>query len=143
MQRIKIEKTEDFTFCVDIPLRITDLNYGNHVGNDSILTLAHEARIKYLQHLGLTEKDDHGDGLIMSDAGIEFKKEIFYGDNLVIWVKAASPARVGFDLIYKFETTRNNQKDVAAIVKTGMICYNYKLAKVISLPDNWKEKLFI
>jgi len=36
MARIKILLPEHFSFSCSIPIRITDLNYGNHVGNDTV-----------------------------------------------------------------------------------------------------------
>jgi acyl-CoA thioester hydrolase len=45
MPRVKIELPESWTFRTDIPIRITDINYGNHMGNDSFLGILHEARM--------------------------------------------------------------------------------------------------
>ena len=47
MARIKVELPELFTFNTTIPIRITDLNYGNHVGNDTILSMIHEACVQF------------------------------------------------------------------------------------------------
>ena len=80
MSRIKIQLPESFSFVTVIPIRITDLNYGNHVGNDSILSLMHEARVQFLANYGLAELEFEGVGLIMSDVGIEYKAELKYGD---------------------------------------------------------------
>jgi len=60
MARIKIELPEKFSFETIIPIRITDLNYGNHVGNDTILSILHEARVQYLRHYDLEELDFAG-----------------------------------------------------------------------------------
>ncbi len=139
MARIRIELPEQFTFSTKIAIRITDLNYGGHVGNDTILTLIHEARVQFLKHFGYDELNVEGTSLIMSDAAIEFKNELFYGDTITAFVTANNFSRVGFDLVYKL--TRNDTS--IAHAKTGMICYDYKLKKVISLPDTAKEKLFV
>ncbi|HZG99825.1 MAG TPA: acyl-CoA thioesterase, partial [Flavisolibacter sp.] len=80
MSRIRIHLPEQFRFTAQIPIRITDLNYGNHVGNDAILAIIHEARMQFLKSLGYTELQFAGVGMIMSDVGIEFKAEAFYGD---------------------------------------------------------------
>ena len=137
MARIKIEFPEQFSFSTKIPIQITDLNYGGHVGNDTILTLIHEARVQFLKTHGYGELDFEGASLIMSDAGIEFKAELFYGDSVIAFVSATNFSRAGFDLFYKL--IRN--ETVVAIAKTGMICYNYQTKKVVSLPANAKEKL--
>ena len=55
MARIKVELPEQFAFSTTIPVRITDLNYGKHVGNDTILSMIHEARVQYLRQLGYGE----------------------------------------------------------------------------------------
>jgi len=138
MTRIRIELPEQFSFSTKIAIRITDLNYGGHVGNDTILTLIHEARVQFLKHFGYQELNLEGVSLIMSDAAIEFKNELFYGDSVTASVAANNFSRVGFDLFYKLNLNETN----IAIAKTGMICYNYDLKKVVSLPEAAKEKLF-
>jgi acyl-CoA thioesterase FadM len=74
MSRTKVDLPKDFSFQTIIPIRITDVNYGGHVGNDTVLTLLHEARMQFLKHHGFSEMDFGGAGLIMSDVIIEFKK---------------------------------------------------------------------
>jgi acyl-CoA thioester hydrolase len=49
MARIKIEIPEQFIFETQLKVRIGDINYGGHMGNDAVLTLAHQARIEFLE----------------------------------------------------------------------------------------------
>jgi acyl-CoA thioester hydrolase len=137
MARIRIDLPPEFTFSTSIPIRITDLNYGNHVGNDTVLSLIHEARVQFLKQFGYAELNLEGIGLIMSDAGIEFRSELFYGDIVTAFVKAGEFSRAGFDLYYKLM----KEETVVAIAKTGMICYNYDTKRVVSVPSIVKEKL--
>lgn len=137
MARIKIELPEQFHFSTKIPIRITDLNYGGHVGNDTILTLIHEARVQFLKSHGYEELNIEGASLIMSDAGIEFKAELFYGDIVTAFVTATNFNRAGFDLFYKLM----RDETMVAAAKTGMICYNYDTRKVVSVPVKAKERL--
>jgi acyl-CoA thioester hydrolase len=137
MARIKIELPEQFNFSTKIPIRITDLNYGGHVGNDTVLSLIHEARVQFLKHYGYEELKLEGVSLIMSDVGIEFKAELFYGDIVTAFITAINFNRAGFDIYYKL--MRN--ETIVAIAKTGMICYNYDTRKVVSVPAGVKEKL--
>ena len=46
MARVEIELPEQFPFATEIPIRISDINYGNHLGNDAVLSLAQEARVR-------------------------------------------------------------------------------------------------
>ena len=139
MSRIKIALPESFLFSTTIPIRITDLNYGGHVGNDTVLTLLHEARMQFLQHFNYTELELGGVSLIMSDAAIEFKAELFYGDRVKAYVTANDFSKAGFDICYKLVNERNEK--VVAAAKTGMVCFDYKKKKVVTVPDEVREKL--
>ncbi len=138
MSRIKITLPEQFSFTATVPVRITDLNYGNHVGNDAVLSIIHEARMQFLSHHGFTELNCAGVGLIMSDVGIEFKKEIFYGDVLAVNIAANNFTSIGFDLYYKI---LNKENVVTALAKTGMVCYDYDKKKISQVPAVVKEKI--
>jgi Predicted thioesterase len=137
MARIKIDIPEHFPFTTTIPVRITDLNYGKHVGNDTILSMIHEARVQFLAHFGYEELNLAGTGLIMSDVGIEFKNELFYGDVVTASVAAADFTKISFDLYYKLEKPGK----LVAIAKTGMVCYDYGKKKVAVVPEEVVEKL--
>lgn len=138
MSRIKITLPEQISFTATIPVRITDLNYGNHVGNDAVLSIIHEARMQFLSHHGFTELNCAGVGLIMSDVGIEFKKEIFYGDILAVNIAVNNFTSIGFDLYYKI---LNKENVVTALAKTGMVCYDYDKKKIAQVPAVVKEKI--
>ncbi len=141
MSRIKIDLPDLFSFTAIIPIRITDINYGNHVGNDAVLSLIHEARMQFLSKYGYTELNLEGIGLIMTDVGIEFKKEMFYGDIIEIKIAAADFTSVGFDLYYLLEKQKDNSMVTVAFAKTGMICYDYDRKKIAAVPATVKEKL--
>jgi acyl-CoA thioester hydrolase len=141
MNRIKIELPGVFSFSTRIKIRITDLNYGGHVGNDTFLSLIHEARQQFLKHHGYAELDFDGHGVIMADAAIEFKSELNYGDEVEIWVAAVNFTRLGFDLYYRLEMVNASGNILAGKAKTGMLCYDYDAKKVISLSEAAKENL--
>ncbi len=141
MPRIKISLPQKFSFTTTIGIRITDLNYGGHVGNDTVLSLIHEARMQFLKHFNYTELEFAGTSLIMSDVAIEFKNEVFYGDVLTALVTANDFTRVGFDVFYKLIKTIENKEVVVALAKTGMVCFNYTNRKVVALPPGIKELL--
>ena len=141
MSRVKIELPEEFSFETIIPIRITDLNYGNHVGNDTILSILHEARVQYLQHFGYGELNFAGVGLIMSDIAIEFKSEIFYGEKIIASVKLGEFSKFSFEVYYKLEKENNNKRILVAIAKTGMVCYDYSAKKIAAVPEEVIKKL--
>jgi len=135
MIRPKLEMPVSFAFQTAIPVRITDLNYGGHVGNDQILSMIHEARVQYLNFYGFEEMNLAGVGLIMRDVTIEFKSELFYGDIILASVQAADFSRIGFEIYYRLENEREGKKTVLVHARTGMVCYNYTAKKISSLPE--------
>lgn len=141
MSRIKIDLPANLNFQTSIPVRITDLNYGGHVGNDAILSLIHEARMQFLKNIGYSELEFSGLGLIMTDAGIEFKNELFYGDIVFASVGCANLSKVSFDIFYKLEKKVNDSSQLVATAKTGMVCYDYAKKKVSSIPEEARKKL--
>jgi len=141
MSRIKIAVPESFHFSCLIPVRITDINYGGHAGNDTILSLIHEARMQYLGSFGFTEMKLAGSGLIMADVGIEFKKELFYGEQVTAYVAAGDFSRIGFDLYYKLEKNTPEGISIVALAKTGMICYDYTKKKMVAVPEEARLKM--
>ena len=130
-----------FSFSASIPVRITDINYGGHVGNDKILSIIHEARIRYLHHLQYSELNFGSTGLIMKQVAIDFIKESFYGDTLEISVTAGEFTTTAFTLFYKLERTTSDATVIVALAKTVMVCYDYQKRRVAALKDDIKQQL--
>lgn len=137
---MNIDIPAELPFKTTIPIRITDLNYGGHVGNDTILSLLHEARIQFLRHYGYEELNLEGVGVIMRDVAIQFKKEIFYGDVIKASVGIGDFSRISFELYYRLEKKINGQFVDAVVAKTGMVCYDYVKKKIASVPAQAKSK---
>src|SRR5205809_834749 len=101
MERVKVHLPAEFNFSTNIKIRITDINYSGHVGNNSFLSLIHEARQQFLNNFGYAELQIENVALIQADAVIEFKKELNYGDTVKISVAASGFDKYGFDIFYK------------------------------------------
>ena len=78
MARIHLNLPAHFPFCAELRVRITDVNYGGHMGNDALLGLLHEARVQFLAHYGLSELDIGGLGIIMADSVIVYKLSLIH-----------------------------------------------------------------
>lgn len=137
MARIRIELPPAFKFTTDIPVRITDLNYGGHVGNDTILSIIHEARAQFFKSFGYNENDFGGTGTIMADVVINFKKELFYGDMIHASVAVLNISRASFDVVYLLA----KENVIVAEARTGMVCFDYVKKKVTSIPEEVKFRL--
>ncbi|GHA66244.1 acyl-CoA thioesterase [Pontibacter akesuensis] len=138
MARIQVYIPDHAHFTTQIPVRVTDLNYGNHLGNDALLSIIHEARMQLLGHFGWSELELAGASMIMADVAIEYKGEGFYGDTLSIKMAFDDLNKYGFDITYHI--TKQNGKEVAR-AKTGMLCFNYQERKLMRLPAEVKAKI--
>ena len=142
MARIKIDLPGKFSFSTNIPIRITDINFGGHVGNDTILSIIHESRAKFFTHCGYTELNFGGVGTIMSDVAIEYKDQIYYGDEVYASVAVGEISKVAFDLFYKLEKKSSNGKEsTVAFAKTWIVCYDYDKKKVAAIPEEAIKKI--
>lgn len=138
MARIKVTIPEESIFETRVPVRITDLNYGNHLGNDALLSMLHEARMQLLNHFGYSELNLGGASMIMADVAIEYRGEGFYGDTITFKMTFNDIHKYGFDITYHLLNQHN--KEIAR-AKTGMLCFNYKERKLMALPEEVKAKI--
>lgn len=139
MPRLKIDLPAKKLFTVSIPVRITDINYGNHVGNNAIVEIIHEARVQFMQKHGFTELNVAGTALIMSELLVEYKNESFYGDVLEVDIFIGEITRVSFELFYQISTKRKEKKIIIVLAKTGMVSYNYETKKVTAVPEELRS----
>ena len=87
-------------FAGSYTVRVGDINYGGHMGNDRALLLFHDARIYFLEERCFSENDIGGPGLIMGDAHVYFKKEVFRGDELKGFIHVDDIREISFAIHY-------------------------------------------
>jgi YbgC/YbaW family acyl-CoA thioester hydrolase len=143
MPRLTIDIPKDFIFSAELTVRASDLNYGGHVGNDSILTIMQEARILFYQSLGFKDEISFEGriGQIITDAAVIYKSESFLGDVLTIRIGIKDFSKYGFDMLYVIENKSNNRE--VAIGKTGIVCFDYEKRKIALIPEILKEGIDI
>ena len=139
MPRIKLKEKAAYTFSTDIRVRVTDCNYGGHLGNHRLLALLQEARVDFLARFGYSEFDCGGVSLILGDAVINYKNEAFPGDVLRFEVAAGEFGRKGFRLFYR--VSRPSDGKLIALAETGMVCYDYTERAIRALPEAVRRAL--
>lgn len=140
MARIKIDLPPNLPFETELEVRITDINYGGHLGNHALLGLLHEARLRFLAEKGFSEIDAGGCGTIMSDTAVVFKGEVFHGRRLLVRVAAAEPTRTGCDLYYQVLDAAAGTETARA--KTGIVFFDYQSRKMSRMPDPFRQAFF-
>ncbi|MBN2485410.1 MAG: thioesterase family protein [Bacteroidales bacterium] len=138
MERIKINLPEEICFETSYVVSIGDINYGGHLANDAVLRIAHEARIQFLEKIGMSELKMGDRGLIMCDAAIQYLSEAFRGDTLLVKMAISNISRMGFDLFYCFIKPENT---TVAKIKTAMLFFDYTLRKLSAENGETIDKL--
>ncbi|MFA6233461.1 MAG: thioesterase family protein [Bacteroidota bacterium] len=139
MARIKIEFPEAGLFETEIEIRISDINYGGHLGNDAVLSIAHEARVRFLASMGYTEMNVEGISIIMNDAAVIYRSEAVYGEMMRVEVGAADAHRKGCDLLYRISCAADGRE--VALVKTGIVFFDYAARRPVAAPVRVFERL--
>ena len=132
MTRIKVKLPDKFIFTTEIPLRISDINYGGHLGHDVFLPITHEARIQFLDKMGYNEMNLEGYGIIIAGVVIEYIKESFYGENLIVNIGVNNFHKYGFDIVYQL-VSKKNKTEIGRVI-TALVLYDYSVRKIVRLP---------
>src|SRR3990167_1040384 len=128
MSRISIELPSLYLFETVLEIRVGDLNYGMHLGNDAVLALVHEARIRFLETLGYTEFNIEGLGFLQIDAALQYKAQGKWGQKVKFQVALQASGSVGCDFFFLL-TDLQTGKEMAR-VKTGMVFFDYAKQKI-------------
>ena len=137
MSRVKLELPGTFNYATDVRLRVSDINYGGHMDNNAVLSLVHEARVRFLNHHGFTELDVDGASIIMVDAVIQYKSEAFYSQTLTLQVAVDGLTRIGCDVYYRI-TDRDTGMEVAR-AKAGIAFLDYATRKPKRMPAGFRN----
>jgi len=137
--RVTLELPDEFTFSTRLDVRVTEINYGNHVGNDRMVSLLHEARLRFLREHGFGEFNIGGIGLMVSDLVVCFTAESFVGDMLTFHVGVTDFNKYGCDFIYRVENEAQDNKLVVQ-AKTGIVFFDYDERKIARVPKIFYER---
>ncbi|MCW8858545.1 MAG: acyl-CoA thioesterase [Deltaproteobacteria bacterium] len=128
----------NFNFQFSYRVGVADINYGGHVANSAVLNFFQDARIAYLASLGpYSEINLGGCGIIMPEAHVYFRREMFLGDELKIGVRAGKLKRSSFILYYRIE--RGDELTVEG--ETTLVCFDYQKRQPCRIPDEFRTVL--
>jgi len=128
--------------CV-LSVRVGDLNYGNHLGNDRLVGFLHEARLQWLASMGCSELDV-GDGisLILSELQVSYRAQGFLGDRLSIELRPQPISKARFDLLYTVKRDETNQEEtIVATATTTLAFFDYPQQRIARMPATFQQAL--
>ena len=139
MPRVEIAVPDPFPFRCELDVLIGHVNSANHVGNDAVIALCNEARLRFLAHCGFTRERIGNAGLINADLAAIYKSEAHYGERLVFEVGVGELLKYGADFVYRISSAADGR--VIAIVKTAMLLFDYDKKCLAPASAQLHEKL--
>jgi acyl-CoA thioester hydrolase len=141
MPRIKIAIPTEAThlYRTTIPVLISHINYGNHLGSDGLISILHEARLRFIKNCGMCDEKslDGNTGLIVTSLAITHYREVLHGEYLDVDIFVANITKKTCDLIYKFTSSSNTGDNVVAMASTSLLFVDAKSRRSVAMPQNF------
>lgn len=132
MARVSVDFPESYQFSTVLSVRVGDINGANHLGHDRLISLLHEARVRFFQAMGFEEQGVEGVGTIVADLAVSYRNEAFAGDRLRVDIAFTEPGRCGGSFYYR---VCNEVSGVEiAIAKTGVVFFDYASRSAVTIP---------
>ena len=130
----------EFHFFHPIHIRYSDIDAQWHVNNTRYSTYIEDARLAYLQHLGLWKGESFLDlGVIVADVHIAYQKPLFHGQNVQV---ATLVSRLGTkSLQFAFEIQNAATAEICATAETINVAFNFRAEQSIAIPEEWRKKI--
>ncbi len=137
MASVSIPFPDPAIFAHEIPVRITDLNYGNHLAHDILVSMLHEARARFFRAHEMEEGNVDGPGVILVDLAVRYRAQVFYGQTLRIEIAVGNLGSRGCDFFYRVSDHETGA--AVAEAKTGIVFFDYATNKVAGVPPRFRE----
>lgn len=136
MTSIKLAPLDQYQSVYETAVEVTDLNYGNHLGNDALVGIIHRARVHLLDQLSASEHNlgDGETGILMADLIVNYKGEGFLFDRLSVESSIGEVRSKGFRMFHRISA---EQGRVIALAETGIVAFNYQKRKVVRIPESF------
>ena len=130
----------DLKFKTFIQIRYADLDAQWHVNNSRFLTFMEQARLEYLQHLGLFDGKSFMDlRMIIADVHVSYKAPIILGQKISVGTRTQKIGNKSITFEYVIEDSDTGE--VCGIGEVVGVCYNYNTHETVSVPAEWRSKI--
>jgi acyl-CoA thioester hydrolase len=133
---------EKFRFKIPVEVRFADLDVLGHLNNVTYLTYVEQARILYVREVCGWNGDWRKLGMILARTEVDYKIPVEFDDMVTVYVRTSRIGGKSFDI--ECCITRQcvtSALEVAAVVKTVMVSYDYEQNSSIPVPQTWRESI--
>lgn len=140
MERIKLDfPAEAVIHRHPMTVRVTDMNYGRHLGHDALVSLLHEARMQAFATLDLLEWDMQGYPSLVADLAVQYQSEARWPDALM--VATAVPEPQGKALTIYQRVYQADSQQVVATARINQLLIDLASGRPVEIPDQVKQAL--
>ncbi|WP_075881570.1 acyl-CoA thioesterase [Vreelandella massiliensis] len=134
MERVKLDfPAEALIHRHPLAVRVTDMNYGRHLGHDALVSLLHEARLQAFLALDLPEWDMAGYPSVVADLTVQYQSEAHCPDRLV--VETAVPILRGKALTVYHRVRKQDSDQVVATARLNVLLIDPALGRPVAVPN--------
>lgn len=126
-------------FTHELAVRITDLNYGNHLGHDALVSLLHEARARWFRTHDMVEAGDGKVGILLVDLAVSYRAQAFFGQTLRIELAAHPNGARG--CVFHYRVTERDAGTLVAVARTGLVFFDYTAQRPARMPERFREAI--
>lgn len=138
MSRLVINIPEVICFSHTLEVRIYDINHGQHLGHDRLISLLHEARSRFFQSLGYEELDIDGIGIVIADLQVVYLGEAFAGEQVKVDISLDSFASKSVAMYYHVSEVQSGR--LIAKAKTGIVFFDYAERTAVLMPESFRVR---
>ena len=141
MPRVKLLEQKNYPISLTLDVRVSDLNYGAHLGYDHLLSLAHQARVELFTEMGVTELNlgDKKTGIVAADLAVQYKGEAFVLDSLLFETAPVEIGLASFRLAHRVSNLTT--KRPVALIEIGFAAFDLEARRSGRLPEGFKKRL--
>lgn len=122
-----------------LTVRVTDMNYGRHLGHDTVVSLLHEARVHAFSALALSEWDMHGYPSVVADLAVQYQREARWPDALTI--ETAVPEPQGKALTVYQRILQRDGEHIVATARVNQLLIDTNSGRPVAIPEPIKQAL--
>ena len=122
-------------FSTEINVQVSHLNYGNHLGYDSLLSLLQEARLRWLKTINPSSSEidiENNVGWMVKEVHLVYKSGANHGDELKINLSVSNQTKIGFILEHEVENKTSGK--ILCYGTILLVCFDFNKGKPSRIP---------
>ncbi|WP_164216874.1 thioesterase family protein [Virgibacillus sp. YIM 98842] len=129
----------EFQYSIPVYIRFSETDMIGHMNNVSPFIYFEEARIKFLQSLGVFTGNVYEEGVpVVADLQCNYLKQSYFGETIDMYVKANNVGTTSIDFHYM---AVNDKNEITLTGRGRLVFVDQESGKPVPLKEEIKRKL--